>query len=139
MNLLDQLLAPLFPGVVAERLRARNVIRAFEAAQVTRTHKAKKQTRSADASLQRSAKSLREQCRKLDEDHDIVTGLFDRLEERVVGGPGISVEPIPLDYGGAVHLEFAAQIKALWAEWSLAPETSGELSRPQVERLICRT
>lgn len=139
MNVLDRALAPLFPGMVAERLRARQVIQAYEAATVTRTHKAKKQSLSADASLQRSAKSLREQCRKLDEDHDIVTGLFDRLEERVVGGPGIAVEPIPLNYAGGVHLEFAAKIKAAWSEWSLSPEVSGELSRPQMERLVCRT
>lgn len=139
MNLLDKALAPLFPGVVAERLRARNVIMAFEAATVTRTHKAKKQTKSADASLNKTLKSLREQCRKLDEDHDIVTGLFDRLEERVVGGPGIAVEPIPLGYDGAIHAAFAAKIKALWGEWSLKPETSGELTRPQMERLVCRT
>lgn len=139
MNLLDKVLAPLFPGMVAERLRARNVIMAFEAASVTRTHKAKKQTKSADASLNKTLKSLREQCRKLDEDHDIVTGLFDRLEERVVGGPGIAVEPIPLGYDGTIHGAFAASVKALWGEWSLKPETSGELTRPQMERLMCRT
>jgi lambda family phage portal protein len=139
MNLLDKALAPLFPGFVAERLRARNVIMAFEAATVTRTHKAKKQTKSADASLNKTLKSLRDQCRKLDEDHDIVTGLFDRLEERVVGGPGIAVEPIPLGYDGTINVAFAAQIKALWGEWSLKPEASGELSRPQMERLVCRT
>ncbi len=46
MNLLDKALAPLFPGMVAERMRARNVIMAFEAATVTRTHKAKKQTKA---------------------------------------------------------------------------------------------
>ncbi|CAN7363315.1 phage portal protein [Pseudomonas sp. LjRoot263] len=139
MNLLDKALAPLFPGFVAERLRARNVIMAFEAATVTRTHRAKKQPKSADASLNKTLKSLREQCRKLDEDHDIVTGLFDRLEERVVGGPGIAVEPIPLGYDGTINVAFAAQIKALWGEWSLTPEASGELSRPQMERLMCRT
>lgn len=139
MNLLDRALLPLFPGMVMERVKARHVVQAFEAADVTRTHKAKRQPRSADASLRKAGRSLREQCRSLDENHDIVTGLFDRLEERVVGGPGIAVEPIPLDYAGAVHLEFAATIKAQWAEWSLAPEASGELSRPQMERLVCRT
>jgi len=139
MNLLDKALAPLFPGVVAERLRARNVIMAFEAANVSRTHKAKKQRGSANASLNRTLKSMREQSRKLDEDHDLVTGLFDRLEERVVGGAGIAVEPIPMGYDGTVHAVLAARIKALWGEWSLSPETSGELSRPQMERLVCRT
>lgn len=139
MNIIDRLLEPFAPGMVAQRLAARQAIRAYEAAKPGRTHKAKGQGRSADAALQTDARSLRAQCRKLDEDHDIVTGLFDRLEERVVGGAGIGVEPLPLTYAGDVHLAFAASIKAAWAEWSLRPECSGELTRPQMERLICRT
>jgi lambda family phage portal protein len=138
-EMVDRALAPFFPRVVAERMRARNVIMAFEAARSSRTHKPKKQPKDADSSLHVSLKSMREQCRTLDEDHDLVTGLFDRLEERVVGGPGIAVEPIPMRYDGTVHTAFAAAIKSLWAEWSLSPETSGELTRPQMERLVCRT
>ncbi|MEW9683314.1 phage portal protein [Pseudomonas sp. TE50-2] len=138
-NLLDRSIAPFFPGLAEKRMRARYAIMAYEAARPSRTHKAAKETRSADAALHPSLKSLREQCRALDENHDIVTGVYDRLEERVVGGPGIAVEPLPLRYDGTVHTEFAAQIKAGWAEWSLKPEVSGELTRPQVERLVCRT
>lgn len=139
MSFIDKMLEPFAPSWVAQRMAARNLIRAYEAAKPTRTHKAKGQSRSADASLQMGQRSLREQSRKLDEDHDLVTGIFDRLEERVVGGSGISVEPIPLTHTGDIHLEFAAQIKAEWAEWSLHPEASGELTRPQMERMVCRT
>lgn len=139
MSLLDKVLAPLFPGYVADRLRSRSVIQAFEAARVSKTHKAKRQPRNADVALQYAARSLREQARKLDEDHDLVTGLYDRLEERVIGGAGIAVEPIPLSYDGTINTAFAAQIRALYSEWSIRPEASGELSRPQMERLVCRT
>ncbi|TRO38564.1 phage portal protein [Pseudomonas sp. ALS1131] len=139
MNWIDRLLAPLAPGFVAQRMRHYSVIRAYEAAKPSRTHKAKGEARSADAALQAAGRSLREQCRWLDENHDIVTGLFDRLEERVVGGAGIGVEPLVLTLAGDVHLEFNAQIKSAWAEWSLLPETSGELTRPQMERLVART
>lgn len=139
MNFLDKVLAPLAPGMVARRLYHRSVIQAYEAAKPTRTHKAKGDPRSADNALQQAGRSLRDQCRYLDANHDIVTGLFDRLEERVVGGNGISVEPLVLDLAGDVHLEFCAAIKSAWAEWSLRPEASGELSRPQMERLVCRT
>lgn len=139
MNFLDRALSPFAPGLVAKRLAARNVILAYEAAGKTRTHKAKGEARSADSSLQLAGRSLREQSRKLDEDHDIVTGLFDRLEERVVGANGISVEPIPLKKDGSLHIEFAAAVKAQWAEWSLHPEASGELTRPQMERQVCRS
>lgn len=139
MSVIDKMLEPFAPSWVARRMAARNLIRAYEAAKPTRTHKAKGQGRSADASIQLSVRSLREQSRKMDEDLDLVTGIFDRLEERVVGASGIGVEPIPLSFTGDVHLEFAAQIKAMWSEWSLRPEASGELSRPQMERQVCRT
>lgn len=139
MNFIDKLLVPLAPGLVAERLAARQVIRAYEAARPSRTHKAKGEPHSANLAITLAGKSLREQARWLDENHDLVTGIFDRLEERVIGGAGIGVEPLPLTYAGDVHLDFAAQIKSAWAEWSLRPEASGELSRPQVERLVCRT
>lgn len=139
MNLIDRLLKPWAPDLVARRLAAREAIQAYEAARPGRTHKAKRQPLGADTSLQKSAVSMREQCRKLDEDHDLVTGLLDRLEERVVGGSGIGVEPLPLRLDGSVHAELAMEIRSAWAEWSLSPETSGELTRPQVERLMCRT
>lgn len=139
MNLIDRLLAPLAPGFVAERMRARAVIMAYEAARPTRTHKAKGDPRSADVALQQAGKSLRDQCRWLDNNHDIVTGIYDRLEERVVGGRGIAVEPLVLDMAGDVHLDFCAQLKSAWAEWSLRPETAGELTRQQMEQLVART
>lgn len=139
MNLLDRLLAPLAPAFVAHRLKHRLIIQAYEAAKPSRTHKAKGEGRSADSALQAAGRSLREQCRWLDENHDIVTGIFDRLEERVVGGAGIGVEPLVLDLAGDVHLDFCAEIKRAYAEWSLRPETSGELTRPQMERLVART
>jgi capsid protein len=43
------------------------------------------------------AVSLREQARWLDNNHDLVIGVFDKLEERVIGKQGIIVEPIPAD------------------------------------------
>lgn len=138
-NLIDRIIEPFSPGAVVSRLAAREAIRAYEAARPSRTHKAKGEPHSADLAVQLAGKTLREQARYLDENHDLVTGLFDRLEERVVGGAGIGVEPIPLTLAGDVHLDFAAQIKSGWSEWSLRPEASGELTRPQMERLVCRT
>lgn len=138
-NLIDKVIEPFAPRWAVQRLAAREAIRAYEAARPNRTHKAKGEQHSADLAIQLAGKSLREQARYLDANHDIVTGLFDRLEERVVGGSGIGVEPLPLDFAGDVHLDFAADIKALWSEWSIKPEASGELTRPQMERLICRT
>lgn len=133
------LLAYIAPQFALKRAQARHLLAAYEAAKPTRTHKPKRSTESADVAVHLAGKSLREQCRYLDENHDIVTGLFDRLEERIVGGQGIGVEPIPISLHGEVHTELAAQIKNAWAEWSLKPDTSGEYSRPQLERHVCRT
>lgn len=139
MNLIDKAIATVAPGWAVNRLSARAAIQAYEAARPSRTFKPKRESKSPDWAVQIAGRSLREQARYLDENHDIVTGLFDRLEERVVGGAGIGVEPLPISLTGDVHTELAAQIKAAWAEWSLKPEASGELSRPQMERQVCRT
>lgn len=139
MSLIDRVVASVSPGWAVKRQQARQVLNAYEAAKPNRNHKAQREHRSGDMAVQLAGKSLREQARWLDENHDIVTGIFDRLEERVVGASGIGVEPMPLDNQGNVMQDFAAEIKDAWAEWSLAPETSGELTRPQMERLMCRT
>lgn len=47
-----------------------------------------------------AGQSLREQARWLDENHDLVIGLFDKMEDRVIGAHGIHVEPQPLDLEG---------------------------------------
>lgn len=51
-NIIDKILEPFVPQMVANRLRARYLIQAYEATKVTRTHKAKGQHLSADASIQ---------------------------------------------------------------------------------------
>lgn len=139
MNIIDKVLAPFDPQRVARRLGARAAIQAYEAARPSRTHKGMRETRSGDQAVKLAGKSIRDQARYMDENHDIVTGLFDRLEERIVGANGIAVEPLPLNKDGSVNRDLADQIKKIWAEWSLNPEVSGELTRPQMERLACRT
>jgi ATP-dependent Clp endopeptidase proteolytic subunit ClpP len=83
--------------------------------------------------------SLREQARWLDENHDLVIGLFDKMEDRVIGAHGIHVEPQPLDLDGNLHGDFASQLSALWAEWSVRPEVTGMFTRPEAERLLLRS
>ena len=55
-------------------------------------NKTKRESRAADTAVGVAGVSLREQARALDEDHDIVIGLLDKLE---AGDrrPGIQVEP----------------------------------------------
>lgn len=83
--------------------------------------------------------SLREQARYLDNNHDLVIGVFDKLEERVVGKNGIIVEPHPVLRNGAIARDTAAEIRTRWSEWSVSPEVTGQFTRPMLERLMLRT
>ncbi|MCV9197209.1 phage portal protein, partial [Escherichia coli] len=81
----------------------------------------------------------REQARYLDNNHDLVIGVFDKLEERVVGKNGIIVEPHPVLRNGAIARDLAAEIRTRWSEWSVSPEVTGQFTRPMLERLMLRT
>lgn len=139
MNFLDKAIAPFAPTWAANRARARAQIKMYEAVMPSRLQKAKREGRSADNALGGAGQSLREQARWLDENHDLVIGLLDKLEDRVIGADGIMVEPQPLNKDGTVNKELGDQIRRRWASWSLKPEVTGIFSRPEMERLVMRT
>ncbi|MFQ2802913.1 phage portal protein [Aeromonas caviae] len=139
MNAVDKLLGFISPRWAANRMHDRLRMHAYEAAMPSRTHNAKRERRGANQAVQASAVSLREQARALDENHDIVIGLLDKLEERIVGGKGIQIEPQPRDVNGLLLDDLAKEIRRRWAAWSLKPETTGTFTRPAMERLVCRT
>ncbi len=128
MSLLDQAIGFFSPSWKAARLRARMQIRAYEAATPSRTHKARREPRSANQLNQAGAISLRQQARALDANHDLVIGILDKLEERVIGSRGIIVDPHPLLKNGRVATELIKSIRKKWAEWSLRPDVTGEFS-----------
>ncbi|HEH9677022.1 TPA: phage portal protein [Pasteurella multocida] len=139
MKLIEKILAEISPGWAAQRARSRLVFNAYEAAMPNRTHKAKREKSAANTSVKQSAVSLREQARALDQDHDIVIGILDKLEERVIGSKGIHIEPQPLNLDGEVNEELAEQIRTKWAEWSVSPDVTGMYTRPMLERMLLRT
>ncbi|HCQ4237595.1 TPA: phage portal protein [Escherichia coli] len=139
MAIIDDVIGVFSPGWKAARLRSRALIMAYEAVKPTRTHKARRENRSADQLSKYGAVSLREQARFLDINHDLVIGVFDKLEERVIGARGIIVEPQPLRKNGEMAAELAADIRRLWAEWSVSPDVTGQYTRPVLERLLLRT
>ncbi len=122
MSALDNLIGVFSPGWKAERLKSRLMIQAYEAVVPTRTHRAKRENRSANQLTQFGGRSLREQARWLDCNHDLVIGILDKLEERIVGAKGIIVEPQPLMRNGGIAADLASQIRAKWAEWSVSPD-----------------
>lgn len=80
MNWIEKGIAALSPGWAAERSKSRNLMNAYEAANPSRLHKAKRSGVSADNAVFAAGVSLREQARWLDENHDIVIGILDKLE-----------------------------------------------------------
>ena len=139
MSLLDDVIGVFSPAWKVERLKARHVIQAYEAVKPTRTHKARRESRTADQLSQAGAVSLRQQARFLDDNNDLVIGIFDKLEERVVGAKGIIVDPHPKLKNGKVAKKLAADIRKKWGEWSVRPEVTGQFTRPMLERLMLRT
>lgn len=139
MSLLDNAIGLFSPGWKAARLRSRMVIQAYEAVMPTRTHRARRENRTANQLTQFGGRSLREQARWLDCNHDLVIGVLDKLEERIVGAKGIIVEPQPLLANGQLADTLATQIRAKWAEWSVSPDVTGQFTRPVLERLMART
>jgi len=139
MGFIEKTLGVVSPGWAAARARNRLKLQAYDAAAPSRTQKTRRESRSADTAVFVAGTSLREQARWLDENHDLVIGLLDKLEDRVIGAHGIHVEPQPLDLEGNLHAEFAAKLSGLWAEWSVRPEVTAMFTRPEAERLLLRS
>lgn len=139
MTLLDNAIGLISPGWKAARLHSRLQIRAYEAAMPTRTHRAKRENRNANQVNQFGGRSVREQARWLDNNHDLVIGLLDKLEERIVGARGIVVDPQPMLKSGLLADDLSRQIRTAWAEWSVSPDVTGQFTRPVLERLMART
>lgn len=139
MKFIEKGIALFSPRWAAERAKHRNALNLYEAASPSRLHKAKRENQSADNAVYAGGVSLREQARWLDENHDIVIGILDKMEERVIGANGIQVEPQPLTITGELHTEFAALLSKLWSEWSIRPEVTGMFTRSEMERMLLRS
>ena len=142
MNVVDKAIAVAFPGWAARRIESRLLIeqyKAYDAAMPGKQRKTKIRNVSGDTAIHGHAVSIRGQARYLDENHDIVTGLLNTLEQKVVGPKGISIEPMPYTVAGEKAEDLAADITRLFEEFSIAPDTTGEYSREEMERLSCRS
>ena len=142
MNALDRAILAVSPKWGADRLKNRMLadqFKAYDAAQPGRNRKTKIRNVSGTTAIHGSAESIRGQARYLDENHDIVIGILNILEQKVVGPKGISVEPMPFTVAGEKHEDFAKQLADYFQEFSTAPDTTGEMSREEMERLNCRS
>ncbi|MCY1699485.1 phage portal protein [Lelliottia sp. SL45] len=139
MGLYTKILGVIAPQRALRRMAAQDQIKAYEAARPSRTHAARRERHSANTAVFAAGASLREQARWLDENHDLASGMLDKLEERVVGARGIQIEPHPLNLQGEVHEAFAAQLSAAWEQWAQSPEVTGMFSLAEAQRLMLRS
>jgi lambda family phage portal protein len=138
MNITDKILAPLFPTLVQKRMHARMLIRAYEAAMPSRLHKKRVDRGSGDLAVAKAGDALRIQARYLDENHDLARGILNVLVNNIIG-IGIQVEPQVRHSNGELHLELNRQLLALWQDWMLFPEVTGELHWNALQRLAARS
>ena len=139
MSLLEKSIRRLSPRWALQREQARYAIKAYEAAKPSRLHEARKETGNINRIIGSQGKSLRDQARYLEQNSDIVDGLLNVLVNNCVGKTGIGVEPMPLNEDGSIHESFGKELLERFSEWSLKCESTGTWSRPEVERLVCRS
>ncbi len=143
MDALTRWISLFSPGWAASRVhhqaRLKLATRYYDAATPNSQHPRRGSNASADAVMDRARGNLREYGRWLDENHDLAVGVLDDLVTNVIGcGAGIEPmattgrEPEPA-------IAFNRQLTDLWNEFWQAPEVTGELPGPELERLICRS
>lgn len=139
MNRLERLIETVAPQWAADRARARNLVAAYEAARKSRTHKAEKSQGSGELVNRMSARSIREQARHLDENHDLARGVLNVLQTRCIGQYGVTVQPQIKRLGGGLHKEFIRALEARRRQWNRRPEVTRQFTYAQLERLAFRT
>lgn len=135
-------LAFLAPGLAASRVRnqARFVSaqRLYQAVEHSHYRPRRGSGASGDAVMDAAKGRMREFGRFLDENMDIATGVLDDLVVNTVG-TGVGIEPMARDAAGNPADKVNKALGELWAEFWEAPEITGEIPGPELERMICRS
>ena len=111
----------------------------YEAAKPDKYRKQRKEQGSGDVAVLRAGRSLREQARHLEQNHDLARGALQTLITNIVGPNGIGIEPQPRNAKGEIDDDLASQIKQLLRNWSERPEVTWEHDWPSAQRLAART
>lgn len=138
MNILDRIIAPVFPGWARRRVHNRLLMAYYEAAEPGRLHKKRTDRQSANAENSRSAVKLRIQARHLEENLDVASGALDVLVNNTVGA-GIQPEPQIELAGGDPAEDLNKALIDLWDDWIYCPEVTRSVDYYSLQRLIART
>jgi len=138
VELVSRLSPRLAANYLINRAYYQDAKRLYQAATGTQYRPGITNTGSGDKSVQVAGTRLRQLARHLEENHDIVVGLFDDLVNNIVG-TGVKVSPMVRTLAGELATDANKQIGELWDEWAQSPETTGELGLESLERLVART
>jgi lambda family phage portal protein len=126
------------PQWAVKRIQARRAFAYYEAAEVNRLRRERKDKRSANAQNRTAADYLRTQARHLEQNFDIAAGALDVLVNNTVGS-GISPEPQVLLKSGEPADELNRGLLKLWDDWIHSPEVTRQYDYYSLQRLVART
>jgi len=138
-KMIDSGVAIVSPQSALKRQQARLALRAYEAANPSRFRKATRSVGSADQSVIPAARSLREQARWLEENHDLASGALGTMVNQIIGPSGIGVEPQPKDTAGNLIESLADDIRMVMEDAGEKPEVTGQYNDASMQRLLCRS
>jgi capsid protein len=124
--------------VAAKDQQLTALARVHEATRPTRQRKLAPDYGSGNAITGQDAKTLRDQARRLERDHDIARNALNVLEQNIVGS-GIDVIPAPRLTGQPVETGLAQALRDLWDDWWDRPEVTWTHDFGKCQQLLARS
>mgnify|MGYP000014265851 CR=1 FL=1 len=109
----------------------------YEAARPSPYHKRRGVSETADSATRGAIESLRAEARYLEQNYDLVSGGLDVFVNAIIGR-GLIPRALVRSLDGKLHKESNVQIAALFKDWMLKPEVTGEHTYQEVQRLTAR-
>jgi lambda family phage portal protein len=136
------LIGKLFPVFALRRDMARHqramLKRAYEGGRVNNLHRSVIGAgQSANENMDQAGEALRNKARYLDENHDLVIGIFDSLVNAIVGNSN-PIRPLVRNIDGTLNARVNELLLQHWQEWSVRPDITGTFSMLQLLKLACR-
>lgn len=139
MNALDRLIGWFDPQAAVKRAHYRRTLAYYEAANPSRLRKGRAAPGTGNIAVERGGRSLREQARYYEQNHDLARGVLNDLVLKTVGPNGIGIEPQPRTADGQIDDQLANALMDLWRDWCKTPEVTWQHDWPAAQRLLCRS
>lgn len=138
-NIVDRFVSWRDPVRGLERMRARRVMAAYDAAKPSRTRKNPSDNASGDALNEYTLAEMRGQARHLEQNYDFAFGILNSLVNNIVGPRGIGVEFQPKTLSGEIHKDFAHELNERYTSWAKRPDVTREYSWGKSQRMMAFT